>query len=341
MNLYDTMTLLGMVDALDRPVRFIFDRFFGNSVIPFDTEEIMFDKISSNRRIAAYVSPDVPGKAQALRGSVAQSFKPGYVKPKAPISPGAVIRRRPGEMIGGVMAPEDRFDRIVVQEMEDQDASIARREEFMAIEILRTGKVIVESEDFPRMVVDYNRPAGHTKALTSGDRWGESNIIPTENITAWAQEVHDNSGAHPNQVIMDPLAAGLFLKDDKLQKILDNRRQAGGEMQLMGAATGAQGVEAVRLGSVGQFEFWQYQQLYKEAGVTKKMMPDYTVLLGSVGIEGHATYGAIQDLEALRALTRFPKMWIEKDPSVAMLMTQAAPLPVPGRIEASMCITVR
>jgi hypothetical protein len=334
------MTLLGMVDALDKPRRFIFDRFFSTATITFDTEEIMFDKISSSRRIAPYVSPDIPGKAQALRGSVAQTFKPAYVKPKSPIAPGAVIKRRPGERISGEMSPAERFDRIIVQTLEDHDSEIARREELMAIEIMRTGKVIVESEDFPRMVVDFVRPAGHTKLLTSGDRWGETGVVPSENIVTWAQEVHDGSGAHPSQVIMDPLAAGLFIKDEKVQKILDNRRQRGGEMQFMGQNTG-QGIEAVSLGSIGQFEFFQYQQLYKEGGTTKKMMPDYTVLLGSAGIEGYATYGAIQDLEALRAMERFSKMWEEKDPSVAMLLTQSAPLPVPARVEASACITVR
>ncbi len=342
MNLYDTMTLLGMVEALDRPRRFIFDLFFSTATITFDTEEIMFDKISSSRKIAPFVSPDVPGKAQALRGSVAQSFKPAYVKPKAPINPGAVLKRRPGERIAGDMSPSERFDRIVIQELEDQDAQIARREELMAIEILRTGKVVVESPEFPRMVVDYNRPAGHTKALLTTARWGETGVSPLDNVKTWAQEVHDGSGAHPNRVIMDPLAAGLFLADEKLQKILDNRRQADGIMQLAGAATGAQGVEAVLLGSIGQFEFWQYQQLYKDsAGATQKMMPDHTVLMASVGVEGYACYGAIQDFSALQSLERFPKMWEEKDPSVALLMTQSAPLPVPARVEASLAVTVR
>ena len=43
MQLYDTMTLLGMIEPLDRPRRFVFERFFGTATINFDTEEIMFD----------------------------------------------------------------------------------------------------------------------------------------------------------------------------------------------------------------------------------------------------------------------------------------------------------
>lgn len=342
MNLYDTQSLLGMIDALDRPRRFIFDTFFSTSTITFETEEILFDKISASRRIAPYVSPLVAGRAQTLRGATATSFRPAYVKPKAAVNPSAALKRRPGERMGGEMSPIDRLDRILVQELEDQDLQIARREELMSIEILRTGKVAVESPEFPKMVVDFNRPAGHTVPLAGPARWGEADVKPLANIKSWAQTVHNNSGAHPGLVIMDPLAAELLLADADLQKILDNRRQADGVMQLAGAATGAQGVEAVRLGAIGQFEFWQYQQTYKDdAGALQKMMPDYTVLMGSVGIEGHACYGAIQDVGALQAMQRFPKMWDEKDPSVVMVMTQSAPLPVPARVEASFCATVR
>lgn len=343
MNLYDTQTLLGMIDALDTPRRFIFDLFFGTATITFDTEEILFDKISASRRIAPYVSPLVAGKAQSLRGATARSYRPAYVKPKAAVNPSAALKRRPGERIGGEMSPADRFDRILVQELEDQDLQITRREELMGIEILRTGKLVAESAEFPKLELDFDRPAGHTVALTLTDRWGETGVSPLANIKTWAQTVHNNSGAHPGMVILDPLAATLLLADPDLQKILDNRRQADGVMQLAGAVTGAQGVEAVRLGAIGQFEFWQYQQTYKDdAGATQKMMPDNTVIMASpVGVEGYACYGAIQDVGALQAMSRFPKMWEEKDPSVAMVMTQSAPLPVPARVEASFCATVR
>jgi hypothetical protein len=343
MNLYDTMTLLGLVESLDRPRRFIVDLFFSTGTVNFETAEIMFDKISSSRKIAPYVSPAIAGRPMAMPAVTASSFKPAYVKPKAAIVPGQQLFRRPGEAIGGgALSPADRFGQAVVREMENQDRQIARREELMAIEIVRTGKVIVESPEFPRMEVNFARPNGNTVALTSGDRWGENGVSPLKNIKAWARTVHNNSGTHPNVVVMDPLAADLLLADSSLAQILDNRRQADGSFQLAGVVTGAQGTEALRLGSIGQFEFWQYQQTYQDdSGATQKMMPDHTVLMGSAGIEGYMTYGAIQDLQALRALDRFPKMWEHDDPSVAMLMTQSAPLPVPLRIEGSFCATVR
>lgn len=340
MPLYDTQTLLGMVSAIDRPRPFILDLFFP-SIVEFDSEEIVFDRLKASRRVAPYVSPLVAGRAQTLRGAQANSFKPAYVKPKAAVDPSAAIPRRPGEELGGVLSPDDRFDRILTQELEDQEMQIVRREEMMAIEILRTGKVIVESPDFPRMEVDFNRPAGQTINLTTTSRWGQSGVKPFENIKTWAGLVHESAGAHPNIVIMGPGAASKFLADEGLQKILDNRRQASGSMDFLGAVTGAPGVEAVFLGSTGQFEFWQYQQRYTDdAGNMQSMFPHEGVLMASIGIEGYRCYGAIKDVNVLQARSRYPKMWEEQDPSVMMLMTQSSPLPVPARVEASLFATV-
>lgn len=341
MQLYDTQTLLGMVSALDRPRRFIFDLFFSTAIVTFDTEEIVFDKLNASRRLAPYVSPLVAGKARTLRGAEARSFKPAYVKPKAAINPSAALKRRPGEQLTGNLSPAERFDRILIQEMEDQEAEIARREEMMAIELLRTGKIVVESPDFPKMEIDFARPAGNSVALAGGARWGQSGVKPFENIKTWAGTVHETSGSHPGLVIMGPGAANKFLADETLQKVLDNRRQSGGSMDFLGAVTGAPGTEALYLGSTGQFEFWQYQQKYQNAaGSLVDMFPTEGVLLASQGVEGYACYGAIQDVDALQAMERYPKMWNEQDPSVTMAMTQSAPLPVAARIESSLFATV-
>ncbi|MGD9545035.1 MAG: major capsid protein, partial [Methylocystis sp.] len=53
------------------------------------------------------------------------------------------------------------------------------------------------------------------------------------------------------------------------------------------------------------------------------------------GAQGIRTYGAILDRKVLQALSRFPKVWDEEDPSVTYTMTQSAPLPLLGWIEAT------
>ena len=342
MSLYTTTALVGVIRTFDRPSAFLLDAFFPTG-IQFDSTEIAFDKLKRRRKLAPFVSPHVPGKARRTRGRQVQTFEPAYVKPKDVIEPGDNFFRLAGEAIGGELTPDQRYMANVTQILEDQDREITRREEWMASQIMQTGSVIVAGEDYPSQTVDFGRNAAHTVALVGASRWGETGVSPRDDIATWATIVAANSGGTVRTVVMGAGAAELLQKDDEIKSVLDNRRQATGRMELGPVATGGEGNHAAYIGSVSQFDFWQYTQAYEdEAGVTQQMFPHYGVLLVAAdAFQGFNCHAAIRDNKVLRAMSRFPDMWDDKDPSVTNLMTQSAPLPVPGEVDASMFITVR
>ena len=97
------------------------------------------------------------------------------------------------------------------------------------------------------------------------------------------------------------------------------------------------------VGSIGDFDLWVYNDSYiGDDGKTTNLLPSKTVILGSKdGLEGTRCYGAIHDEKANWTAQRyFTKSWIEEDPSVRWLLLQSAPLVVPYRPNASMCVTV-
>lgn len=345
MNLYSTAALVGLISTLDRPSSFLLDLFFPDEQT-FETEEVYFDKIDRARRLAPFVSPKVAGKAERARGYATRTFAPAYVKPKHLVEPAKALKRAPGENLGGgQLTPAERFQMAVVDNLGLEDEEITRREEWMASELLRTGKVTVVGEDFPAQEVDMGRHADLTVTLLDSLRWGESDVKPLASLRTWAARVASKSGAMARTVVMDPMAALLLQEDEYVQKIMDNRRQPTGDLELSGLQGGyGAGDEAVYLGSIGQFDFWQYQDIYTDAaGAEQNMLPDYTVLVGSPRqAAGVRCYGAIQDTKAqLRPMSRFPKMWDTDDPAVTTTMTQSAPLPVLGRPNAVLCATVR
>jgi hypothetical protein len=58
-------------------------------------------------------------------------------------------------------------------------------------------------------------------------------------------------------------------------------------------------------------------------------------------LNGTRCYGAIRDKRAgLAAMSLFPKMWDQEDPSVTYTMTQSAPLMVPGNPNNSFRLVV-
>lgn len=342
-SLYSTVELIRALDAMDRPTAWLRDTMFGN-IVTSDAEEIAIDRLLKRKKMAPFVSPDVPAKERALRGRKVETFKPAYVKPLNTIRPNDLVKRAHGEPIGGTMSLADRRPQIINQTLLDQDDEITRREEWMCAQILKTGSVTVSGEDYETQVVDFQRPAGHSMALTTTDRWGETGVDPLKTIRTLATTVQKGSGAVVTQVIMGAEAAELFQNDEKVQKIMENRRSSDtAAFRLTQDAAGAQGSPAAYLGSIGQFDYWTYSQWFEDdAGNEIELWPTYGVgLMAPNGFAGNMAYGAILDMESLASVSRFPSNYTEKNPSRELLMTQSAPLPVPSDITASAFMTVR
>lgn len=343
MNLFSTIALLTVIEARDRPTAFLRDTFFPNG-FQSDSEEIAFDKLKRRRNIAPYVSPLIPGKERAIRGRQTSTFTPAYLKPKNTVRPGEGFRRRPGEPINGNLTAQERYLQTVTDILADQDDEITRREEIMAAEALKTGKIVVTGEDYPTVEIDYGRPADQTVALAGAARWGEAGVSIRGTIRSWATKVATVSGGAATEIILGAEAAELVQSDEEIRVILDNRRQQGGEFQFGPVAAGSEDMVAIYLGTVGQFNFWQYtQQFQDDAGNSIDVWPSYGVgIIAPSQLQGFMAHGAIQDVGAqLQPLSRYPKMWEQQDPSATMCMTQSAPLPVPGDPSASMFVAVR
>lgn len=342
-DLNSTAELLGAFGVLDRPKTVLLDLFFPR-VQTFDTQEVYFDKVQRARRLAPFVVPTVAGHPMRSRGYATQGFRPAYVKPKHSIEPMKAMTRRPGEQILGSMSPRDRFEAAMLDNMQQEDDSIARREEWMATQLMLTGAMTAVSPEHPPVVVDLQRNTGHTVSLTGSLRWGQTGVDALQNLRTWATTVQVNSGYHPSTVIFDPKAADLFLRSPSVLLVMQTFRQTTGNVDLASFVVGgALGHEVRYLGSLGEFDFFVYQQLYADdTGAIQKFIPDYTVVMGNVnGVQGIRTYGAIQDFKAeLMATTRFPKVWLADDPSVWFSMLQSAPLPLAGWIDASFAATV-
>lgn len=349
-DLYSTDELLPMVESLFVPGNFLTKAFFPN-VMEFETQQVHFDRVLADRRLAPFVSPLSPGKIQQPRGYQVETFVPAYVKPKNQVTGAEVLTRLPGEPLTGAMSPGERRDRIMLQRMFDHRQQIERRLEWMASSILRTGAVTIVGDDYPSTLVNFNRTGSLTKTLTTTARWGEDGVEPFDNVETWMGEVSAASGAAVNIVVMDSLAWNLFIagdpaittKDSKALRSLD--RQKGQTAALNLGLTPQLPGSPVYKGMIGDVEFYVYNDKYEAdgTGTVTSLVPDYTVIMGSQGgVEGTQMFGAILDpMNDYGAARYFPKNWIEQDPAGEFVMTQSAPLLVPKRADATLAATVR
>jgi len=336
MDLYSTNYLTGVVNSLQAPPSFLFDKYFTTEQTE-TSEEIHFDTESDVMGLAPFVSPVVEGKVMSNQGFTTSTFKPAYIKPKNVVDPGMALKRQKGEAIGGAYTPQQRLQMIVAATLANHRKLVARRLEWMAAKVLTTGKVTISGDQYQTREVDFKRLASHT--FTASTLWSVSTANPLDDLQTWRDLILADSGSVAVDVVMEVGAWKAFRSNANVVKRLELQRRLGELPSLNQNAIS--GVGGALMGQVDGFNIWAYAGSYKDdSGAVQKMLPNGTVLMvGELG--GVRAFGAIQDEEAgIQAIPYFSKSWVQPDPSRRFIMTQSAPLLVPYRTNASACATV-
>jgi len=324
---YDTTTLLGVKEILPKFTPLFIQMFFP-TIATFPTEEVAFDKIKKDRRLAPFVAPMVSGRARKERGGFLTTLKPAYIKSTDIVRPTRLIKRRPGEPLDTQLSAADRHDAVVADILVEQEEEITTREEWMAVQAVLYGKVVIEGEDYETQEVDYGRSPENQITLAGAAKWNAQDVEtydPTDDLEDWASATTGSAGL----VVMDKLAWRLFSRFKAVKDKLETRRGSTSQLEL-----GPQlEKEVMRKGFFGEYEIIVYTGKYTNAQDVKvNFMPDYSVLIAPASTDNVMAYGGIQDAKAnangIAEADRYPSNWFTDNPSVEWLQTQAAPVPV-------------
>jgi Phage major capsid protein E len=347
MDIYSTTALNRVVEELPLNPAFFLNTFF-TATETSDTETVMFDFVKGRRLISPFVSPVVAGKVIREIGYKTESLKPAYIKDKRVFDPSGNFKRRAGERIGGEMTPEQRLAARVGFALSEQLEMWIRRLEVMSAEVLRTGALVIEGDDYPRVEVDFQRDPGLTVALAGNDLWSNDAVNPLDDIEEWGQLIFDTSTLVVRDVIMasdvwkcirtkmagpptDAVANALRLQIDSLTETLSAARAELGPMLL------TPGIRLV--GIFGDYRLWVHSDKYIDplTGQEMEVLPQGEIVMASRDLQGVRHFGAIKDLKAgLQPRSFFVKSWEEEDPSVRYFLGQSAPLIVPYHVNGSL-----
>lgn len=339
-EILDTHTLMELQTQTQAPSNFWLSRYFGN-VMTFDTQYIDFEHVVNGRKLAPFVSPLARGKVMKDRGSSMKRFTPAYVKPKHSLDPNKVLKRRPGEAIGGSSSPSQRANAILMEYMQNHREIIERRWEWLAAKAMLDGKVVIESDDYPATEVDFGRAAGHTVTLTGDYKWNGISADIKGDITGWVTTMRNAQFGGPvADLIMTPTAFDVMIKDDAVRDLL-NTNYRGSSDSLNRSVLDGSAVQQV--GVLGGFlNVLVYQDWFEDdAGNAENFMTDGDILLVGNNVNGVRAFGAIMDSDNdYMATDIFQKMFKENDPSATFLLSQSAPLMIPVNPNCTLKATV-
>lgn len=342
--IYDTNTLVGVVQNLKLAQSWLLDKFFRN-MIAEESEFVSIDVDVGKRRMSPFCSPLVEGKLVESRRFQTNTFKPPYIKDKRAPDLRKPVRRMIGERIGGEFPQEVREEMNLEFELNDQIDMLTRRLEWMAAQVLLTGTLTVSGEGFPTTVIDFGRDGSLTIALTGGAQWTAANITagtanPTGNIETWQTQILKSSGAVATDIVFTPKAWNGFKLDPALKgAIVFPALGESGNVVNPGAQIQR---GAVFKGRWGQYDLWLYNDWYvDDNNVEQPMLPDGSLIISGPDLQGTRAFGQIIDPKFnYGALPFAPKTWLVDDPAQRFLMMQSAPIIIPSRVNAALAATV-
>ena len=311
------------------------------------SEEIVFEDVTEGLPVMApFVSPIVEAKPQRRVGARAKTFRPAYVKPKHTVMPSEGERRRPGEALYGSIDPADRLASARLQILGIQKRQCEERWEWMAAKAVIDGRLTIASEDYPPVQVDFGRdPANEIVVTGAGNVWSNSAADVRGMLEDWSEQILERTGYAGTDVLLAPEVWKHLRQNDQLLRDLEIRRGARNVPSVQPFAS----VEGVRyVGAWGEFFLWSYGGRFREQdGERSRVLKPTDVVMvappaddGTGGIHGVQAFGLIQDPESMEPEQIFTKSWPEKDPPEEVIMSQSAPLMIPGRPNASIRATV-
>ena len=348
-NLYDLATLLE-VRRRQEDVKVFWLNFFTRQV-NFETQYIDFERVNRRyKKLAPFVAPNAQGRVLTTQGSRLQRFAPAYVKPKSVIDPQKVLTRQVGEVPYQPLSNAARRAAVIAEETREHKSRLINRNEWLAAQAVIFGQVTISGEDYPTQTVDFGRDASLTSVLAGAAKWDQTTGKPLDDIKLMRRRAADLSGIIIRRVVFGQNAWDLFvtrlgLNEQQTSGNFLDTRFRGSESEISRLLDGFEGAEFAGylsgINGQGRIECWVYSGTYDDENGAAQPFMNTNDVVGIGEFDGVRCFGAIHDPRAgYQALEVFMKNYINEDPAAEYLLSQSAPLMVPGEPNATFRIRV-
>ncbi|MDE7425571.1 MAG: major capsid protein [Lachnospiraceae bacterium] len=301
MDFTKTLTLLAGIEQMPPLTTFLKDRYFPTNPATdiFNTDEVIVEYRSGNKKLAPFVSPRKNGVTVLREGYEIESYSPANIAPKRPIYIDDLTKKGFGEALFSNLTPEQREAALILKDTSDLTKMIKRREEAMAAETMLTNGCVMKhyadkedkyEEKHIRFYEGENNPATYTPPKDWDDPTAD---IPEDLYQIVLMLIRKGNAA--TEIILGSGAANAFLNNDKIYKMLENRRFEIGTIAPMELPTGA--ARLARINVKGHaLDILTYDQTYEENGKDIPFIPANEIVMSAPNA-GRTAYGAVTQIE--------------------------------------------
>lgn len=318
LTLSDPVTLIHMREQAKPKPSFLIDHLMRTAATDIVRTDTVYIDVKDRRgnKLAPFVATG--HKSIERSGYKTHEIKPARIAPSRKISLADTNTRIWLEGIADPKSQEDRAMEISINDMNDLVEATRNTWELMIADLIQTGKYTFtyvksdkngddESEDVTE--VDWGKIIGADNwKYTPGKSWGDAAANPLADLCAMARMMR-KQGVMPTTLLVGANVASALLQNEKVLKLLDNRRiEIGGINPRIVAQGGAiignlvlDGVNVAVVDYAGEYE--------NARGETKPYIdPDNAVLVSEGGIR--ALFAAVTQIENCgeNFVTRFDAM---------------------------------
>lgn len=353
-NIFETHTLLASVEKLPPLHTFLLDRYFPTNAATdvFATNDVLVEYKNGSKKASPFVAPRKGGITILRDGYTMKRFTPAHIAPKRSLTIDDLEQRGFGEALYSNLTPEQRQGVIMLGDLDELRNMNLRRKEAMAAEVIFTNGCIMheyadELGTYEEKEVRFYDGEANPAEYTPSKVWDTSEESGKQILADIAAMISmlTTRGLAATEVLMAPDVADVFLANEWILKLLDNRNYQLGGVDPATLPAGA--AKIARLNIKGRMiDFLSYEDTYTELdGTVKSFIPAGKIAVGAPAA-GRTVYGAINQVEQSDGKFHtykgkdVPKYLSDANNNTREVMLSSAPLCIPNNENPFVTATV-
>lgn len=340
-NFYETHTLLMAVERLTPANSFLRDRYFPTNAASdvFATDDVLVEYKDGSKKLAPFVAPRKGGVTILRNGYHMERYTPPFVAPKRALSYDDLSKRGFGEALYTQLTPAQRQQTLILKDADELGEFITRREELMAAETMLTNGCIMkhiadDAAEGDEMEIRFYNGDSNPAIYTPAVKWSDPTAHIMDDLKIMIRML-TSKGLRASELVCSPDVADAIIKNEEIQKFLDNRRYELGSVEPETLAPGAAIVAKLNVGG-RVISIISYDETYTDDnGDDKQYIPSGKCILTAPAC-GRTLYGAVTQVEQADgefhtyAGKRVPKYLSNAEGNTRSLTISSRPLLIPN-----------